>query len=54
MPLKELEHRHSHVEKFSDSSNPDVDEDTWWRIFGADEEPLPKELADWKSQMFIK
>ena len=34
--------------KVSDPSNPEVDEDTWWRIFSADEESLPKELADWK------
>ena len=31
--------------KVSDPSNPDVDEDTGWRI---DEEYLPKELADWE------
>ena len=34
--------------KVSDPANPDVDENTWWRIFSADEEPLPKVLADWK------
>ena len=34
--------------KASDPANPGVDEDTWGRIFRTDEEPLPKELADWK------
>ena len=40
--------------KISDPSNPDVDEDTWWRIFGADEESLPKQLADWKKSDMYK
>ena len=40
--------------KVNDPANPDVDEDTWWRIFSADEESLPKELADWKKSTVYK
>ena len=40
--------------KVNDPANPDVDEDTWWRIFSADEESLPKELADWKKSTMIR
>ena len=40
--------------KASDPANPDVDEENWWRIFSADEEPLPKELADWKKSNVYK
>ena len=40
--------------KVNDPANPDVDEDTWWRIFSADEESLPKELADWKKSTLYK
>ena len=40
--------------KVNDPANPDVDEDTWWRIFSADEESLPKQPADWKKSTMIR
>ena len=40
--------------KVSDPPNPDVDEDTWWRMFSADEESLPKELSDWEKSKVYK
>ena len=39
--------------KVNDPANPDVDEDTWWRIFSADEESLPKQPADRKKSLMI-
>ena len=40
--------------KVNDPANPDVDEDTWWRIFSADEESLPKQPADRKKSPMIR
>ena len=40
--------------KVNDPANPHVDEGTWWRIFSADEESLPKELADRKKSTVIR
>ena len=40
--------------KVNDPANPDVDEDTWWRIFSADEESLPKQPADREKSPMIR
>ena len=41
-----------------DVGNPDIEVDTWFRIFGsegiADEETIPKPLADWKKSDVYK